>query len=590
MLFNNVELLEPFHLKDFQSVFSGFNPSLVKSIDVYTGGFPARYGDRMSGVMDIDPVDDIDGFAVDVMMSFLTASAAVVGTTSDKRGSWALSARRGNLDLVLDVLDPGKGQPNYSDYYGSFSYALNDTTEIETGFLLYDDDIELKDIDDGDGELARSIYRNGYGWLQLHRRWSDRVDSTTVFSYGNITNNRDGFINDEDLEEGSSSLIDQRRFQLWHLGHRQDLVFSDSLSMEIGGRLNYQTGRYDTVAIIERGLLGAIIGEPIEEIRIVRERPSGTSGSLYGSFRYLPRDWMSFEVGLRWDYQDYTGRFDQQLSPRFSALLNLSPLTELRISMGRFHQAQQIHELQAADGIDVFQRPQYADHAIVGLQHVFGNSGLSVRLEGFYKQFRDPKRRFENLLNPLVLIPEIASDRIEVSPTRARARGAELTLAYETDRRLRAWLSYTHAYADDELQDRWVKRGWDQRHTVSGGIVWEPGRWSLSAAVLWHSGWQTTLLPQELPLEINNGELPDLSRNGDRLPDYAVLNLKVAHRWRWQDQSLTVFFELSNALDRNNVGAYEYDVDAVDGGFELLREPVTLLPRIPSLGVRWMFN
>ena len=189
-----------------------------------------------------------------------------------------------------------------------------------------------------------------------------------------------------------------------------------------------------------------------------------------------------------------------------------------------------------------------------------------------------------------MLIPEIASDRIEVSPTRARARGAELTLAYETDRRLRGWLSYTHAYVDDELQDKWVKRGWDQRHTVSGGIVWEPGRWSLSAAMVWHSGWQTTLLPEELPLEIGDGERPDLSRNGDRLPDYAALNLKVAHRWRWQDQSLTVFLEFTNALDRKNVGAYEYDVEAIDEGYELSREPVTLLPRIPSLGVRWTFN
>jgi hypothetical protein len=205
VLFNNVELLEPFHLKDFQSVFSGFNPSLVKSVDVYTGGFPARYGDRMSGVMDIKPTDDISALGVDVMVSFLTASAALMGQTGDGRGSWALSGRRGNLDLVLEVLDPTAGEPNYSDFFGSFRYELNAETAIETGFIYYDDDIELMDLDDGDGELARSVYKNGYAWVQLHREWSDRMDSTTVFSYGNVKNDRDGFINDEDLEEGSSS-------------------------------------------------------------------------------------------------------------------------------------------------------------------------------------------------------------------------------------------------------------------------------------------------------------------------------------------------------------------------------------------------
>ena len=53
-----------------------------------------------------------------------------------------------------------------------------------------------------------------------------------------------------------------------------------------------------------------------------------------------------------------------------------------------------------------------------------------------------------------------------------------------------------------------------------------------------------------------------------------------------------MFLELTNALDRDNVGAYEYDVeeDEVNGGYLLAREPVTLLPIIPSLGVRWTFN
>ena len=94
VLFNNVELLEPFHLKDFQSVFSGLNPALIKTIDVYTGGFPARYGDRMSGVMDIDPADEYSDLGAELGLSFLTTSAAAYGTTHEGRGEWAFSARR----------------------------------------------------------------------------------------------------------------------------------------------------------------------------------------------------------------------------------------------------------------------------------------------------------------------------------------------------------------------------------------------------------------------------------------------------------------------------------------------------------------
>ncbi len=588
VLFNDVELLEPFHLKDFQSVFSGFNPSVVDTVDVYTGGFPVRYGDRMSGVMDIAPSEVAGGFGADLMISFLTASAAVVGTTSNGRGAWALSARRGNLDLVLDVLDPDAGTPNYSDYYGSFNYEFDAQTRLETGFIFYDDDVELKDVDEGDGELARSLYRNAYAWVQVHRQWNRQMYSSTVLSFGDITNDRDGFIADDDLEEGNSSLEDERHFQVWRLGHRQELDVTDRMGLEFGGSLNYQKGSYDTLAVIERGVLAELIGLPITEVRRVVREPSGTSGNLYGSVRYRAADWLFLEAGLRWDYQDYGEAFEQQTSPRLSALIDIGADTQLRLTAGRFHQAEQIHELQAADGVDQYQPAQFADHYIVGLQHRFGQSGLSMRLEGFYKRFSDPKRRFENLFNSLVLMPELASDRVPVAPDKARSHGVELSLAYQPVDEINAWLGYTHAYAEDELNGSWVKRGWDQRHTISAGLAWEPGRWSLSAAVLWHSGWQTTLLPPSL----GEDELPTLERNADRLPEYLSLDLRIARRWDWQDQSLTLFFELTNALDRDNVGAYEYDVeeDEENGGYLLPKEPVTLLPRIPSLGVRWTFN
>jgi len=588
VVFNNVELLEPFHLKDFQSVFSSFNPSLVEAVDVYTGGFPARYGDRMSGVMDIRPRGESSGLSGDLMVSFLTASAALAGSTAEGRGNWMLSARRGNLDLLLDVLDPDSGNPQYSDYFGSFRYALNDETEVEAGFIIYDDDVQLKDLDDGDGEYGRSIYDNGYGWIQLHQRWSERMSSSTVLSYGRIKNNHSGFISDADLEEGHSTLNDKRRFRIWSLEHRQMLSVSQRLELEFGGRFAYQSGSYDTESVIERGVIGDLIGQPIVEDRLVQVDPEGTSGALYASGRVAASDWLSIEAGLRWDYQDYTGEFHQQLSPRISALATVGDNTELRFSAGRFYQPEQIQELQAADGVSRFQSPQHSDHYIVGLRRVFPDWRASLRVEAFYKRVGNPKVRFENLFNSLVLMPEIASDRIAVAPSKARARGVEVSLAYQPLPTLNAWLSYTHAYADDDLRDGWTRRGWDQRHTISVGATWEPGAWTLSAAALWHSGWQTTLLPEETGID----EFPVLDRNADQLPHYLSVDLRVSRTWRWPEQSLEVFFELTNTFDRANVGAYEYDVaenDAGDG-YLVSGEPVTLLPRIPSLGIRWRFD
>ena len=53
VVFDGVELIEPFHLRDFQSMFSSFHPQTIQSIEFFTGGFPARYGNKLSGVLDI---------------------------------------------------------------------------------------------------------------------------------------------------------------------------------------------------------------------------------------------------------------------------------------------------------------------------------------------------------------------------------------------------------------------------------------------------------------------------------------------------------------------------------------------------------
>ena len=179
-------------------------------------------------------------------------------------------------------------------------------------------------------------------------------------------------------------------------------------------------------------MLGDLIGLPPVELRRVQRMPKGTSGGLYSSLRMAPSHWLSLEAGVRWDYQDYGEQFEQQTSPRFSALFQVGDNTEVRVSAGRFFQAEQIHELQAADGIERYQSVQRADHLIAGLLHQFDGSGLSLRMEGFYKRFRQPKRRFENLFNSLVLMPEIASDRVPVAPdSLRRAKGVEASLAYQ---------------------------------------------------------------------------------------------------------------------------------------------------------------
>ena len=595
VLFNNIELLEPFHLRDFRSIFSSFDPNLVESIEVYTGGFPARYGDRMSGVMDIHAAEVDRQRGGEINISTLSTGIAGFGTYGDGRGRWLASARRGNLDLLTDQINASVGTPRYNDWLLQSRYTLASGAELDVGLLAYNDDIELSDFDE-DGEIASSRYENAYAWAQLHQQLTPALDSTSLIYLGGIRHERDGLLVDEDLDNGEAFVDDRRRFQLASLLQQFRYTPTHGLHVEFGARLNYYKGRYDYDANIERGALWDFLqsaasaqDEPAPEgLRYERLRPQGASGGIFSSLRTRLHKTISMEAGIRWDFQNYGARRRSQFSPRFSVKLDPRPTTQIRFSAGRFFQPEAIHELQIGDGITHYQRPQYADHYILGWHQAFGTSSFSLRTELFSKSFHRPKRRYENVFNPLVLLPELASDRIGITPAKARARGVEATFSYQPDNGIMAWLSMSHAETEDYVNGEWRARAWDQGLTVSAGLSWQNERWSFGAALLRHDGWRT----YRLPGLIAEDEVPDVSRYSHRMRDYLTLDLRVARTWRWPGQSLTAFLEITNALNRRNLGGIEYDVEELeddDGGFQIITNEETLLPLVPSLGIRWQF-
>jgi len=68
------------------------------------------------------------------------------------------------------------------------------------------------------------------------------------------------------------------------------------------------------------------------------------------------------------------------------------------------------------------------------------------------------------------------------------------------------------------------------------------------------------------------------------------VDAKIARTWRGERQSVSIFAEVTNLLDRNNVGAYEYDFEETEESYDVSRERFTLLPLIPSIGICWSFD
>ena len=591
VLFDGLRLYNPWHLKDFQSLFSAIDPAIMKGMNVHTGGFPARYGDRMSSVVDIRTIDPPAGPFHEVSQSLFNSSLLTAGSTDNGRIDWLASARRGNLDLVLDVMEPDIGDPKYYDVHGRFGVQVNDTLRVTFSGLYFDDDISVTDTEDE--EFADATYRDTYLWVRFDQVLDSGLTGQTILAHTNLSSNRRGLVDKGGISSGR--VRDERDSTIGSIQSHWSWWTNDRLRLDFGGDYRRMDADYDYRDKTEFDLIFLIPGASAETER-EREfhlEPDGDQIGLHAGGRYRLTDRLATDFGLRWDKNTLAEGNDDHFSPRLALLYGLTPRTQLRASWGRFYQSQAINELQVEDGVTEFLPAQRADHWVLGLSHLF-SADLELRLEGYYKDYDRLRARYENFLNYRVLLPELYPDRIRIDPDSAEAYGVEASLARRGPGPLNWWLNYTWSSVEDDAEDGDRPRSWDQQHAIGGGLIWDVGPWLFSIASTWRSGWPTTDV--ELVQVDPVGVAVAAERNDATLGNYATIDLRIARDFRVSRGTLTGFFELTNVLDNNNDCCIEYELEGVEEDPDeppeepnLDLEPLEFLPVIPSVGFTWRF-
>ena len=591
IILNGHRLFDPFHMRDYHNVFSAVDSRAIDGVEVFTGGFPVRYGDRMSGVVLMESMQPERSRHTELGLSVFNTSVLAAGTESGKSArQWLISARRGNLDLIID---PQYGRPSYYDVFGEFSFEPTPNTTLSVNALYADDAVTVVlEPEPEEREEVSSTTRNAQLWLQLHSEWSDTLSMSTVVSAVSYANLREGFMND--TEEVVSSVRDER--DVTEYGLRQDWTWrpSDSHVLQWGMSLQRNDAGYEYRAAAEYyGLPALYAGQPQTVSRQESVSPGGGSYAAYVADRWKLSQGTIFEWGLRWDDQTYTGaRTDAQLSPRVSVLRKLGEQSDVRLSWGRYHQSQGIHELQVEDGVTHFWPAQHADHVIVGLIHRFGE-GTSLRMELFHKRMGDVRPRFENLFDPLALIPEVQPDRVRLDPTSAEAAGFEISFDRASGP-WNWWASYTWSKATDRIAGEDQPRSWDQRHAFQGGFGWSDRGWNLSLAASAHSGWPTTDLDLVEAGIDEDGEPLYVAvpgrRNARNHDTFASVDFRIGRQFELSEGELTTFVEVSNVTNRRNGCCVDWDLaEDASGDEPLERELDYWLPLVPAIGVLWEF-
>ena len=587
--FDKLRLYDPFHLESFQSVFSIIDPRVVSTMEVYTGGFPAMFGDRMSGVIDVASLEPPAARYHEVAVSFFNASALSSGEFADGDGAWVASVRRSNLDLLYNAFSMQPERPRYLDGFAKLAYRLNDSLRLSANMLYSRDDIELYDDLDAE-ERATSLDEDRYGWLRFDHTFTDALQGNTLLAHATLSGDRSGVSDKEGISAGR--LVDRRDFEI-------DSVQSDwswrpraagRWLVQFGGTFDRSRGRYDYEDEVAFELLFDADGAAREPSR-TREIDLAARGdheALYGSARYRPAPRLTMDFGLRWDKQTLDPAESGALGPRVGVRYGLSERTFLRAGWGRFAQSQAINELPVSDGVREFLPPQRAEHVVLGVEHTFA-AGVNLRFEAYEKEMSELRPRYESLLNSLTLLPELKPDRVRIAPESAVARGLELRLEHTAGERVGWWASYTRSSAKDRIAGAEVLRSWDQPRALSGGLSVQTAKWQLGAAVTLRSGW-----PTSAALALVEGDSVPIvvtgPRNAERVTTFRSVDVRVTRTFATQRGKLAAFLEINNAFDHNNRCCTEYQVELDDAEMQYLElSAVDYLPLVPSLGFVWSF-
>lgn len=604
-------------LYHFFGLTSVVNPEFLEAIDFYPGGFGARFGRATGGVVEVKSRDvtceDWRGVGeIGVLLSrgYLCAPA----------GDWSVAAagRRSYIDLLLPfVLDsvqnnePGQGtatvSPIFWDYQAKAEHRFG-THDVD--IFAFGSDDSLKVITTGSAEDVNFNFRlhTNFHRVQLRDRWQ-LGEHTMLTSSLTPGFERQGFSIGSDVGSASDFGVD-----VWSLEWREDLTHRVSDALTINAGLDHQLGWAD-------------IGVTFPLSPSLRRFPAGTfdytrtQTTSYGATDksqgywveavWTPAQPLKIVGGLRLDYFDFENVGHLQAAPRATVRYEVVPGTTLKTAYGLYYKLPQPQFLLRSPIGNPDLQPERAHHFILGVEHKFTDL-IDVSIEGYYN-LRQNLRAFTDAKK---FVDGKSVSQIYDNDGNGRTYGVEILLRHlaTPDGMFYGWIAYTlsrsliqdRAHAQVAAADApdgggfngaraggsqtdWYLSPFDQTHILTVVGQWTLP-WGLEAGFRFRltSGNPFTPLDQGVAyLDTDAGayrvDASTVERSSDRLPLFQQLDVRVDKTFTFDLWRFAVFIEVLNAYNAHNVESYQYSYDYKT------RVPLTLLPIVPTLGIRGEF-
>ena len=583
--------IKVYNVDHFFGFFSAFNANAIKSVDLYKGAFPSKYGGRLSSVIDLTgKVGSFNEVKGGLNVNLLSASGSIEIPFLDKFSFFA-TGRRSFTDILqtsffekiydqfdpdddIENLDPWVPNFNFFDLNAKLSYKPTSDDLITFSFYSGEDNLvetsdtrrfqypNFGDIDEieirGDLDRISRWGNNGYSF-KWSRQWNPKFFNTLNVSYSQYYNYQDDsyFVNaiipdlDSTIFDLSVILDQDNKVEDFTARYDAELLSGKNNKFEIGleftrSDIDYLFVRDDTLSIIDNSQLSDLY-------------------SAYISYNLTSVKNLNLKVGLRASRYELTK--ENYLAPRFQLDYEFIKNVKIKLGYGVHNQfvKQIIGENVTSRSRDFWQLSDDSDinvgestHYIAGLS--YENSSWLIDTELFYKDIKNITEfslRFQNTnLNSLFFNGD------------GEVKGFETLVQKKIDK-YTGWISYTYIDAENifpllNYGDPFPAPN-TQKNEFKIFNNYEINGWNFSLNFIYGSGkaftepsynYNITLLDESELNYIGVGP-----KNGSLLPDYHRLDLSVHHIFNIQKSKGDIGVSIFNLYNKINTWYYEYNFD-----------------------------
>jgi len=564
-----------YYVSHYGGFFSIFNSDAISNVTLIKGGFPARYGGRLSSVLDVRMKEgNKQHFKGAATIGALSSKISLEGPLFNDKTSFILSLRCSMLDLLTRTIPKIINNSSYGfsfyDINAKINHEFSDKDKIYLSFYNGKDKIFMNANDKeklGYTSKNKTWWGNTAGAIRWNHLYGPRLFSNFTLIYSKYKLAFKNKYNTTDFESDS-------RFNSWieDMGGKLDYEYSTTFNHKVrfGANAFYRTFNPGEFSLHSKSIAGVA-----NDTIYGSEKTYSTELAAYVEDEFSIGKRFSANIGLHYSNYFVDNKSFYSFEPRVNCNLLVSKSASIKAS---YVITQQYLHLLASSGVGMptdlwvpstdYARPEQSYQATFGFAQTLVNKQFELSIETYYKDMKN-----------LIAYSEGASfytgkdwqDKIEING-KGKSYGVEF-LFQKKSGKLTGWIGYTLSKTNRQFENinfgKVFDYRYDRTHDISLVLNYQiDEKWNLSANWVYSTGDAITLaqgkydfINQDYGLTRNTSIYQAHIYNGRntfRMKNYHRLDVGANYTKQKKRGKATWNFSIYNAYMSMNPSYYQY--------------------------------